>query len=162
MRVTALNDNGDRYEKYMQAYLETKSAEQKSSILAAAYFDEPEVVLRHLEFSLSDDVQAGDSLNALNSFVYVLDDHSLLYEWLDDNLDRVIAKAPAYYQPLLPQLLEGSCEQANLELLADFFADRGEVYASSLAKAVEAEGACIARRKRHAAAFEQFLARWGS
>ena len=162
MRVTALNDNGDRYEKYMQAYLETKSAEQKSSILAAAYFDEPEVVLRHLEFSLSDDVQAGDSLHGLFSFVHVLDDHSLLYEWLDENLDRVIAKAPAYYQPLLPQLLEGSCEQANLELLADFFADRGEVYASSLAKAVEAEGACIARRKRHAAAFEQFLARWGS
>jgi alanyl aminopeptidase len=158
MRITALNDDGDRYDRYLQTYLETGSADQKSNILRAVYFDEPDVVLRHLEFSLSDDVQAGDSLAGLNFFVYVLDDHSLLYEWLDENLDRVIAKAPAFYQPVLPQVLGGSCDQKNLDLLTGFFADRGDVFASSLGKVIEASEACIARRNRHAEAFQQFLA----
>jgi len=157
MRITALKDDGDRYDKYLQTYLDTDSADQKSNILAAVYFDEPEVVLRHLEFSLSGDVQAGDSLTGLNFFIYVLDDHSLLYEWLDENFERVIAKAPALYQPFMPQVLGGSCDQQNLDLLTDFFADRGDIFATSLAKVVEASEACIARKNRHAQAFSQFL-----
>jgi len=157
MRITALRDDGGRYEQYLQAYLRTASASQKSNILAAMYFDEPEVVLRHLEFSLSDDVQAGDSLAALNFFSYLLEDHSLLYEWLDDNFDRVVAKAPAYYQPVMPQVLGGSCDRENLDLLEEFFRDRDDAYATSLAKVIESDEACIARRTRHANAFEQFL-----
>ncbi len=157
MRITALNDDGGRYEQYQQAYLESGSADQKSNILAAMYFDAPDVVLAHLEFSLSDDVQAGDSLNGLNSFVYVLDDHSLLYEWLNENFERVVAKAPAYYQAFMPQVLGGSCDQYSLDLLTGFFADRGDVYQTSLAKVIEADEACIARKERHAEAFKQFL-----
>ena len=134
MRVTALHDGGERYDQYVKAYLGTDSAVQKSNILAAMYFDDPEVVIRQLEFSLSEEVQAGDSLLALSFFTYVLDDHALLYEWLDGNLDRVLAKAPAMYQPVLPQVLGGSCDQHNLDLLMDFFADRGELYATSAAK----------------------------
>ena len=161
MRITALNDDGDLYDKYLQAYLETGSVDQKSNILSAVYFDEPEVVLRHLEFSLSDDVQAGDSLKGLSFFVYVLDDHSLLYEWLDENLERVIAKAPTVYVAFMPQVLGGSCDQHNLDLLTGFFADRGDVYAKSLAKVIEADGACIAGRIRHAEAFNRFLQQQG-
>jgi len=162
MRITALNDDGDLYDKYLQAYLETGSVDQKSNILSAVYFDEPEVVLRHLEFSLSDDVQAGDSLKGLTFFVYVLDDHSLLYEWLDENLERVIAKAPTVYAAFMPQVLGDSCDQHNLDLLTGFFADRGDVYAKSMAKVIEADGACIARRIRHAETFNRFLKQQGS
>jgi len=157
MRITALNDDGGRYEQYQRAYLESGSADQKSSILAAMYFDNPDVVLRHLEFSLSDDVQAGDSLNGISFFTYVLDDHSMLYEWLNENFERVVAKAPAYYQAFMPQVLGGSCDQDSLDLLTGFFADRGDVYSASLAKTVEADEACIARKKRHSEALNQFL-----
>jgi hypothetical protein len=121
------------------------------------YFDRPEVVLGHLEFSLSGEVQAGDSLTAMNSFVYLLDDHSLLYEWLDENFDRVIAKAPSYYQPRMPQVMAGSCDQRNLDRLKAFFKDRGKLYATSLEKAVEGEEACIARKTRHMESLNRFL-----
>jgi alanyl aminopeptidase len=157
MRITALNDDGDLYDQYLQTYLDTDSADQKSNILAAAYFDEPEVVLRHLEFSLSSDVQAGDSTKGLRFFLYVLDDHSILFEWLDENFERVIAKAPANYKPFMPQVLGGTCDQQNLDLLTDFFADRDDIFAASLAKVIEASEACIARKNRHAEAFQQFL-----
>jgi len=157
MRITALNDSGGRYEQYQQVYLGSGSADQKSNILAAMYFDSPDVVLRHLEFSLSDDVQAGDSLNGISFFTYVLDDHSMLFEWLGENFERVVAKAPAYYQAFMPQVLGGSCDQGSLDLLTDFFADRGDVYEASLAKTIEADKACIARKNRHSKAFNQFL-----
>ncbi|MCP4513328.1 MAG: hypothetical protein GY826_43795, partial [Fuerstiella sp.] len=106
MRITALNDDGGRYEQYQQAYLESGSADQKSNILAAMYFDAPDVVLAHLEFSLSDDVQAGDSLNGLNSFVYVLDDErraeitATLARRLSDVEGVLTAMRPAEFTPL--------------------------------------------------------------
>jgi alanyl aminopeptidase len=102
-------------------------------------------------------VQAGDSLTAMGTFVYLLDDHSLLYEWLDKNFDRVVAKAPSYYQPQMPQVMAGSCEQRNLDRLKAFFKDRGDRYAASLEKAVEREEACIARKKRHLESLNRFL-----
>jgi len=164
LRIAALNDNGDRYDDYLKAYLHAESETQKTTILRAVYFTRPDVVLRHLEFSLSGEVQAGDSLQALANFAYVLDDHALLYEWLDENFDRVVAKAPSVYQPLMPQVLGGllrqtggPCGQHNLDLLTKFFENRGEMYATSLAKVVEAKEQCIARKMRHAESLNQFL-----
>jgi aminopeptidase N len=159
MRITALHDDGKRYDEYVKAYLDSGAADQKTNILAAMYFDDPDVVRRHLEFSMSDKVQAGDALIALTSFRYVLQDHSPLYDWLEDNFDRVIAKAPAMYGPLLPQILGGSCDRRGLDLLIDFFADRGDIYAASLARAVEADETCIERKERYASSLAEFLAR---
>ncbi|NNF49448.1 MAG: M1 family metallopeptidase, partial [Woeseiaceae bacterium] len=158
MRIAALYDDGSLYEDYIRAYLASTSAKQRSTILSAVYFDDPGVVVRHLEFSLSDDVQAGDTLRALGFFTYRLEEHDLIYDWLDENFDRLLAKAPAFVQPILPLWLAGSCERRNLDLLQGFFGDRGDVYAASLAKAVEAEESCIARRERHSGEFDEFLA----
>ena len=160
MRILALHDDGGLYDKYITAYKESRSTDQRSNILNAMYFDEPEIVARHLEFSLSDDVQAGDSLTGLLRFAYVLDDHASLYEWLGENLDRVLAKAPAYYKPILPYMLADSCDRENLDLLIDFFGDRGDEYQAALAKATEQQEFCIARRNRHADKIGEFLSRY--
>lgn len=158
LRVTALNDDGSRYDDYLQAYLDSDAADQKSTILSAMYFKAPDVVRRHLEFSLSEEVQAGDSITGLTNYAEILADQTPLYEWLADNLDQVVAKSPSYKQPLLPQYLGGSCSKKNLDLLTEFFEDRGDIYAPSLARAAEAEQTCIARRNRYAGGFEQFIA----
>ena len=67
------------------------------------------------------------------------------------------AKIPAFYHSAMPQILGGGCSDASLARLQNFFADRGDTYATSLSKAVEAAKACIANRKRHQADLEQFL-----
>jgi hypothetical protein len=110
-----------------------------------------------LDFTLTDEVQAGDSLTGLSLYAYVLEDHSLLYEWLDENFVALLAKVPSAYAPLLPQFVASSCRQDNLERLVAFFESRGEQYAPSLAKAKETQESCIARRGRHADAFREFL-----
>jgi aminopeptidase N len=158
MRITALHDDGRLYDKYIETYLKSSAVDQKSNILFSIYFVEPEIIARHLEFSLSDDVPTGKALVGLIYFAYILEDHSVLYEWLEDNIDRLVAKIPAMYQVYLPLSLAGSCDQENLDSMTRFFADRGDVYAANLQKAIESEKACIARKEKHLAGFNNFLA----
>ena len=157
MRVTALNDDGSRYDDYQQAYLSSASERQKSSILSAMYFDNPEVVREHLDFSISSAVPAGDATTGINVFGGILEDLTPVYDWLEENLDAFEAKIPAFYHPMLPQIVGDTCSPRGLKLLKSFFDQRQEKYAESLAKAVESAESCIDRRKRHAGDLQQFL-----
>jgi len=157
MRVTAMHDDGSRYEQYIDAYLESGDETQKSNILSAFYFDNPDIVRQHLDFSISPAVPAGDAADGIRFFGFVLDDQTILFEWLDENLDAFIAKLPSYYQPSLPQVLETPCDAANLKLFQDFFGPRDDVYANSLARVVESAENCINQRERYAPDLRAFL-----
>jgi alanyl aminopeptidase len=157
MRVTALNNDGSRYEQYQKAYLNSNSEDQKSNILSAMYFDNPDVVMRNLDFSISADVPAGDARAGLGAATYVLDDHTIVFEWLGENLDRLEAKVPGFLHPLMPQVIGSTCSAGNLAMMQEFFGGRGDKYATSLAKVVETSEACIARIRRDEGDLQQFL-----
>ena len=158
LRVTALNDDGGLYDAYIEAYRKADMPSQKSTILASIYFRDPDIVRRHLDFSISSEVPAGDSTTAMELFPAFLEDHSILYAWLEDNLDAYEEKMPSVRHVSLPQRLVGTCTEENLAMLRDFFADRDEKYATSFARAVESVEICIAARQREAAAVDKFLA----
>jgi aminopeptidase N len=158
MRVTAMHDDGSRYEQYIDAYLESEDETQKSNILGAIYFDEPDIVRKHLDFSISPAVPAGDAANGISFFGFVLGDQTILFEWLDENLDAFVAKLPAFYEQSLPEVLDTPCDVANLKLFEDFFGPRDEVYADSLARVVESTENCINQRERYAPDLQKFLA----
>lgn len=157
LRVSAMYDDGEMYDGYIDAYRKAENAAQRSVVLQSIYFDDPEVIADHLDFSLGDEVASGDAATGLGLYAAVLDDNSPVYAWLEDNLDAFKAKIPSYYHPVLPQVLGGGCSEASLSRLEGFFADRGDAYASSLGKAVEAASACIERRNRHLEDLERFL-----
>ena len=158
LRVSALNGNAELYARYREAYLKSDSENQKSTILQAVYFRDPAIVRKHLDFSITEAVPAGDAVSALSSFAFVLDDHAPLYEWLEKNLEAFQAKMPEFYTPLLPLVMQSACSANNLALLKGFFGPRGEVYAASLTKATETIEDCIARKAREGASLEAFLA----
>ena len=157
MRVTAMNDDGSKYEQYREACLESTDETQKSSILSAVYFDNPDVVRQHLDFSISPAVPAGDAAKGIRFFGFVLENQSILFDWLDENLDAFVAKLPAFYQPMLPEVLDTPCDAANLQLFTNFFGPRGDVYAESLERVVESAENCIHRRERYAPDLQKFL-----
>jgi hypothetical protein len=157
MRVTALNDDGSRYDQYQKAYLDSTSERQKSNILSAFYFDNPDVVAKHLDFSISPAVPAGDATRGIYAFGGLLEDPMPVYDWLEENLDAFEAKIPAFYHPMLPQIVGDTCSPRGLKLLKGFFDRRQAKYAESLAKAVESAESCIDRRKRHTSDLQQFL-----
>ncbi|MBT6625873.1 MAG: M1 family metallopeptidase [Gemmatimonadetes bacterium] len=161
LRTTALGDDGRRYAQYKQVYLSSSSADQKTNILTSMYFDDPDIVRQHLDFSISADVPAGDAATGLFRFNYVLHDHAILYDWLASNEEAFLKKIPEVYHGILPRIIGASvCSDSNLELLRTFFADRGELYQASLAKTVEGAQLCMERRARHDTALIEFLAQY--
>ena len=60
----------------------------------------------------------------------------------------------------LPRTLVGVCNEKNLALLEDFFADRDELFQSSLDREVENLQACIDSREHNGGALMEFLAQY--
>ena len=160
LRVTALNDSGDRYEKYVDAYLESTNARQKTNIYHAMLFTDPAIVRKVLDFSISDAVMASDASYTLATYPTILDDHTILFDWLEANLDAFEAKIPSLQQQKLPLTMTGTCNDKNLAMLREFFTDRDEKYTVSFDTQVENTSTCIARRERDGAALMKFLAQY--
>lgn len=157
LRVLALNDDGGRYEQYIKAYLRSESESQKTNILGSTYFSNGDVIQKHLDFSISAAVPAGDAPKGIVAYAHLLESHASLYAWLEANLDAYEAKITADYRPHLPQLMAGKCSDENLALMQEFFSDRGEIYAVSLGKAVEQLQTCIELKRRESAAMLEYL-----
>jgi len=160
LRVTALADDGSLYPRYRQAYLQSKSEDQKSNILASIYFGNPAVIREHLDFAISPAVPAGDAVAGIALYATLLDDHAILYDWLGENLDAFLAKVPSYYHGLLPQLLDDGCNRTTLAQMQEFFGPRGEQYALALKRAKETIENCVSRREREHEGLEQFLSQY--
>ena len=160
LRVTALNDDGDRYEKYIDAYLESSDGRQKTNIFQALVFKNPDIVRKALDFSISDAVMAGDANYTLATYPSMLDDHTILYEWLEANLGAFEAKIPSLQQQQLPTTMAGICNDENLAMMREFFTDRDEKYTTSLDTQIENAITCIARRERDGPALMEFLAQY--
>ena len=160
LRVTALADDGGLYPRYRQAYLESKSEDQKTSILTSIYFSDPQVIREHLDFSISPSVPAGDAVAGIALYATLLDDHTVLYGWLAENLDAFLAKIPAYYHGLMPQMASGGCNKTTLAQMEDFFGPRGDQYALALSRAKESIENCMNRREREREGLEQFLSQY--
>ena len=160
LRVTALNDDGDRYEKYVDAFLESTDGRQKTNIFRSLVFKDPAIVIKALDFSISDAVMAGDASYTLGTYPTILEDHTILYEWLEKNLNAFEAKIPSSEHQDLPQMMAGICNDKNLTLMREFFNDRDPKYKVSFDSQVENVSTCIARRERDGAALMEFLAQY--
>lgn len=160
LRVTALYDDGKRYEKFIDTYMKSSNVDLKSKILDTLYFQDPAIINAALDFSVSDDVPAGDTIGVLVYYARLQDDQTVLYEWLEENLAALEAKIPSYYHQGLPELMVGPCNVENLGMMKDFFSDRDEKYATSLGKALESLSTCIERRDREGPALTKFLERY--
>jgi hypothetical protein len=160
LQVTAFNDDGDRYEKYIDAFLTSTDGRQKTNIFRSLVFTEPAIVIKALDFSISDAVMAGDAEYTLATYPTILDDHTILYEWLEANLSAFEAKIPSLQQQELPLTMTGVCNDKNLALMREFFTDRDQKYKVSFDTQVENISTCIARRERDSAALMEFLAQY--
>jgi alanyl aminopeptidase len=156
LRVTALHDDGSMYDDYISAYLGAKKPVDKSAILDAVYFDEPEIVASHLDFLLTDAVQGRDAAKGVTLYADVIDDNTPVFAWLEENFDALTAKIPDYLRSRMPQVVGGGCSEASLDRLRNFFDGRDGVE-TSLHKATLTARACIDRRQRHVADLERFL-----
>ncbi|MDH3401826.1 MAG: M1 family metallopeptidase, partial [Chromatiales bacterium] len=147
------------FEAYRKAYLGASSETMKSALLGSMYFSDPEVINESLDWFITDAVPAGDAIYGIYLASDVLEDNSLVFQWLEKNLDRLVAKSPPVRRPYFPAFT-ASCDQQAMERLVAFYEPRDEVYKPYLAKSVESIENCLARKQREGAALEQFLERY--
>ena len=148
------------YDAFRKAYKNASEVSLKTNVLSSIRFTDPEIIKDHLDWSLSDEVPAGEASWGLYMASYVLDDYGILFEWLDENLDALVRKLPPVRVPALPRATASRCNQGNLEGLVAFYEPRDDIYKPYLAKSVESMENCIARKQREGAALEQFLERY--
>ncbi len=160
LRVTAMNNDGSLYDDYIDAYRSAENANEKTVVLTAVYFEDAETIREHLDFAMTDEVASGDAQIGLSLYAGILEDNTIVFDWLESNFDAFSAKLPAYYKQFMPQVVGGGCSEASLGRLKAFFADRDPDYQTSLAKAEEAAQGCISRRNKHAADLRIFLANY--
>ncbi len=160
LRVTALNDDGKFYEQYLEAYRNATDIGQKAIILRSIYFKNPDVIRKALDFSISDEVLAGHAAYSLGYYPTILDDHSILFEWLEENVGAYQKKIPSSSGPKLPSTLAGRCNEKNLALMEAFFKDRDEMFKSSLDRQVESLRACIDSLNHNRSGLMEFLAQY--
>ncbi len=160
LRVAALHDDGKRYDKYLEVYRKSTDTNQRITILRAIYFKDPAIVRRALDFSMTDEVLAGHASYALAYYPVVLDDHTILYDWLEENLATYESKIPSNEHARLPTTMTGICNEKNLALMREFFADRDEKYAVVFQRQEENINSCIEARERNGGALMEFLGRY--
>jgi hypothetical protein len=160
LRVAALHDDGKRYDKYLEVYRKSTDTNQRITILRAIYFKDPAIVRRALDFSMTDEVLAGHASYALAYYPVVLDDHTILYDWLEENLATYESKIPSNEHARLPTTMTGICNEKNLALMREFFADRDEKYAVVFQRREENINSCIEARERNGGALMEFLGRY--
>ncbi|MCJ7555570.1 MAG: M1 family metallopeptidase [Gammaproteobacteria bacterium] len=156
LRVAALHGDMGLFEKYREAFLKSDSETLRNNVAAALYFSNPEIVRAYLEFALSVPAEAVE-FRALNGAASLMQDHSLLYEWLRENMAALEARYPESFLTYLPFVMAGYCNESNLKMSKEFFGSRGEVYAPSLLKATETTEDCIERKARERESLETFL-----
>ncbi len=156
LRVTALYNDGSLYEEYIRAYREAPTADKKTAFLRSVYFQDPKIVARHLDFLLTDAVSSRDALQSLALYSTVLKDNTVVFSWLRENTDKLMAKMPAWATTYMPQAVGGGCSTDKLARLEDFYGGRAE-FATGLEKARLSAEACIRRKEKNLADLQRFL-----
>ena len=147
------------YRAYRKAYLGASSETMKSALLGSMYFSDPEVIRENLDWFMTEAVPAGDAIYGIYLASDVLEDNTQVFQWLEKNLDALVAKSPPVRRPYFPALT-AACDQQAMQRLVAFYEPRDEVYKPYLAKSVENIENCLARKQREGAALEQFLDRY--
>ena len=160
LRVTAIHGDDRVATEYLDAYERSEDANFKTVLLRTMYFTEPVTTKRILDFTQSDLVSSGDSLGPIYFLFYANKVHAPLYDWLDQNFDAVLEKAPDNSRMFLPQVTGGSCDLDNLELTLAFYQDRDQMFKVSLAKAEEDARNCLSLKNRQQEALLSFFSNY--
>ena len=86
-------------------------------------FDDKELVFKMLDLALTDNVTPANALYMVTRVARNLDDHTLLYQWLNENKEALLKKMPDYHVSSMPEYVSSTCSVENLNMANAFYAD---------------------------------------
>ncbi|MDP5132779.1 MAG: M1 family metallopeptidase [Paraglaciecola sp.] len=160
LRNAVRNGDSSWFEKLKAAYLQHTDANIRGTLRSAMVFPQNENVLKTLDFALSDTVSPANVISFVARADSALDNHDLLYTWLETNFAVLVKKMPAYHVARLPEYASTSCSQHDLDLGTQFYAERkkdidGMQRSFDISKASTEQ--CIALKSANQGAFNDYL-----
>ncbi len=95
----------------------------KRTLLYSMRFDDKELVFKMLDLALTDNVTPANALYMVTRVARNLDDHTLLYQWLNENKEALLKKMPDYHVSSMPEYVSSTCSVENLNMANAFYAD---------------------------------------
>ncbi|WP_339769609.1 M1 family metallopeptidase [uncultured Paraglaciecola sp.] len=160
MRSLAVSGDQSWFERYQTAYFATTDANTQNAIRYGMLFSEPQTMRKVLDMSLNKDVSPANVLRFLSTASAAREDKDVLYQWLNENMEKVTAKMPAYHIARMPEYVSASCSAHNIALARDFYQQHMDKYdgmARSYDVAQDESEQCAQLKEANQGTFNQYL-----
>jgi len=157
----AKNEPAGWLSKFKQAYANTNDSNVQRVLRSAMRFGNDNEVKTTLDFALSDAVDPADTVFVLVTAMASQKKHDLLYQWLNKNVEKTIAKMPEVHVSYMPLIISSSCSQHNIDLAKEFYntlIKSHPVMQRSFDIAISNSEQCLALKDKHQKDFDRYLA----
>jgi aminopeptidase N len=150
------------FDKILEAYRVSDIPAIKNTLLYSMSFQDDMTIERMLDLAISDDVPPANTISMLRVGSRTIEDKTLFYRWLSQNMAAVTAKMPAYHIARMPELVSRHCSKENLALAQAFYPPyllKFEGMARSYDVMLDSAEQCIALKDKNQQAFDDYLNR---
>ena len=156
----AKNEKPGWFSRFEKAYAKTNDANVHGVIRFSMQFSDVSEVRKTLDFALTDSVGPANVSSVLRVATSELEQHDVMYQWLEQNIDKVIAKMPDFHTVRLPLLTSSSCSEYNIRLARKFYSDRIKEdpgMARTFKIAMSNSEQCLALKNKYQSDFDGYL-----
>jgi alanyl aminopeptidase len=164
LEVAAHFGDAALFDRYVAALKTAKDRRDRRRIYAAlGSFEDPALLRRAFAMYISPDHDERETQSAVVAALSSDVGRRTLWEFLKENYDAIVARAPRESQGQIPYLASGFCDPEHRADAASFFKERAPKLlggARTLAQALEEIDLCVALKKEQEPSLSGFLKGW--
>jgi len=161
--VTTKQGDAALYDTLVAAFKKAQLPNVKRTLLYSMRYTDEATVNKMLDLALTDDITPANTLYMLVRVSRNLELKTVLYKWLNSNLEALIAKMPDYHVSRMPEFVSTSCRAENVAMAVEFYTPIKEQYegmARSYDIMLDESNQCLRLKDTYQEEFNQFLANY--
>ena len=163
--VTTKHGDTAMFDTIVDAFKKATLPNVKNTLLYSMSFTDKETVNKMLDIALTDLVTPANTLYMVVSVSRNLEDKTLLYSWMNENLDALIGKMPDYHVSRMPEFVSTTCDTKNLNLAKAFYAplkDKHQGMARSYDVMLDNTQQCLRLKDTFQEGFNHYVSRYSN
>lgn len=149
----------------VKAFKDAQLPNVKNTLVYSMHFSDRQSVFKMLDLALTEDITPANTMYMVVRVARNLDEHALLYEWLENNYEALFAKMPEYHVTRMPEFVSTTCSAENLNM-ANAFYKKVQPSHQSIARGVEImqdeSAQCLRLKAAFQADFNDFLSAYSA
>lgn len=162
--VTTKQSDDALYDTLVSAFKKAQLPNVKRTLLYSMRYTDEATVNKMLDLALTDDITPANTLYMLVRVSRNLELKTVLYKWLDNNLEALIAKMPDYHVSRMPEFVSTTCSAENLAMAVKFYTPIKEKYegmARSYDIMLDESNQCMRLKDTYQEDFNKLLSHYG-